>query len=179
MGFWKCFIYLAMVGVVGFVLGRVLPKDWFPWERLPWKSCAFERNGEIYHKIGIRYWHNRIPDMSRILPGLMPPKKITKKPDMDTLVIMLRETCVAELIHVLLCLSGVYCIVLWAGAGGLVIAVLNVLGNLPFILVQRYNRPRLAKLLKRCKRGMDTEMKIQWGGNHECIDSQLQYGRRS
>jgi len=86
---------------------------------------------------------------------------------------------VAELIHVLLCLSGVYCIVLLAGAGGLVIAVLNVLGNLPFILVQRYNRPRLAKLLKRCKRGMDTEMKIQWGGNHECIDSQLQYGRRS
>ena len=37
---------------------------------------------------------------------------------------------------------------IWPGAGGVLITVIYiVLGNLPFIIIQRYNRPRLQKLL--------------------------------
>ena len=35
------------------------------------------------------------------------------------------------------------------GAAGTVAAVLYALSNLPFILIQRYNRPRLARLYRR------------------------------
>lgn len=52
----------------------------------------------------------------------------------------------AEMIHVLLSLTGLGCLVIWQGIGGvLVTAVYILLGNLPFILIQRYNRSASAK----------------------------------
>lgn len=37
--------------------------------------------------------------------------------------------------------------IIWSGVGGVCITIIYiVLGNLPFIVVQRYNRPRLQKL---------------------------------
>ena len=63
---------------------------------------------------------------------------------------MICETCIAELIHALLCLSGLYCLKLWPGAGGIIAAIVYILlFNLPFILIQRYNRPRLIRLQQR------------------------------
>ena len=52
----------------------------------------------------------------------------------------------AECIHLLLPLAGLYCLRLWPGAGGVIVALLYFLGNLPFVLIQRYNRPRLQRL---------------------------------
>ena len=61
---------------------------------------------------------------------------------------MIEETCVAEFIHFLLILLGFYALRLWPGTGGAVFtAVYILLGNLPFLIIQRYNRPRLQKLL--------------------------------
>ena len=42
-----------------------------------------------------------------------------------------------------------HCLTLWPTVGGLAVVCLNILGNLPFILIQRYNRPRLARLLEK------------------------------
>ena len=38
----------------------------------------------------------------------------------------------------------------WKNKVGVYLWVLCILGNLPFILIQRYNRPRLKRLLRRC-----------------------------
>lgn len=149
VGFVRCIVYLALLGAVCFILGRLLPKSRFRWDRFPYKSAPWERGGAAYHRLGIRCWQSRIPDMSRILPGVMPAKKMTGRMDAGALAVMLRETCVAELIHVILCIGGFYCVRLWPGPGGWVASVLYCVGNLPFVLVQRYNRPRLAKLLQR------------------------------
>ena len=63
------------------------------------------------------------------------------------------ETCVAELTHALLCIAGLALLWLWPGTGGIVLFALYVLlGNIPFILIQRYNRPRLQKLLRAAER---------------------------
>ena len=51
--------------------------------------------------------------------------------------------------HVLLCLAGIALLRLWPGAGGIALFAVYVLpGNVPFILIRRYNRPRLQKLLR-------------------------------
>ena len=63
---------------------------------------------------------------------------------------MIGGTCTAEVIHDLLTLAGLLLLGLWTGAGGVIVYLIYVLfGNLPFILVQRYNRPRLKVLLTR------------------------------
>ena len=148
MRFWRCARYLTLASVVSFFVGRLLPRQWpDPYCGL-WRSFSFEQEGRIYEKLGIRRWQKKVPDMSRILPRMIPPKRLEGR-DLRHLPEMIRETCVAELIHLLLCLSGLYCLHIWPGVGGAFVAALFALGNLPFILVQRYNRPRLKRLLRR------------------------------
>lgn len=146
MGLVKCAVFLCLNGICGFFLGRILPKRWFLPDAWIFRSRGFERHGKIYEKLGIRRWHKRVPDMSRIFPALMPPKNLTgdfsrRLPE------MIRETCVAELIHTLLSLTGLYCLWLWPGWGGVTVSTIHfLLLNLPFILIQRYERPRLIRL---------------------------------
>lgn len=152
MHFLNCILYLALSGIAAFLLGRVLPKHLFHPEAFPYRCLPFEREGKIYEKLHIRSWQNRVPDMSKILPFMMPPKNITAN-FRDRFPEMLRETCVAELIHVLLCLSGFYCLRIWPGLGGAVIAAAFFLGNLPFVMIQRFNRPRLLRAYRKAMKG--------------------------
>lgn len=150
--FLHCIVYLALLGFGSFLAGRILPAKWFRYESYPYKAFAFEKNGKIYESIGIRYWKDRVPDMSKIFPNLMPSKKLAVKKTAQELEIMLVETCVAELIHTLLCVFGFGCVFLWKGAGGVVLSILFLLGNIPFNLIQRYNRPKLLKIWKALKK---------------------------
>ena len=158
MRFIYCLCYAAGLGVVSFVLGRLVPKEWFDYTRFPYRSFAFEKGGKIYEAIGIAKWQSRVPDMSRIFPKLMPAKKIPARPDEQTLLVMIRETCAAEATHTLLMLAGLgvigICPCVW---GVMLYLVYAILGNLIFIIIQRYNRPRLVRLYerKRAKRSKE------------------------
>lgn len=155
MRFWKCFFFLAATGVIGFLAGRMIPKKWVRPENGIFRCFAFEKDGKLYEKLGIRKWHKRVPDMSKILPFMMPAKNLTGDYQ-QRLPVMLQETCVAELTHGLLCVVGLYCLKLWPGAGGWVIYLLYItLFNLPYILIQRYNRPRLMNLYKKLMKKRD------------------------
>jgi len=158
MRFIYCLCYAAGLGVVSFVLGRLVPKEWFDYTRFPYRSFAFEKGGKIYEAIGIAKWQSRVPDMSRIFPKLMPAKKIPARPDEQTLLVMIRETCAAEATHTLLMLAGLGVIVIWPCVWGVMLyLVYAILGNLIFIIIQRYNRPRLVRLYerKRAKRSKE------------------------
>lgn len=155
----KCVIYLAVTGLLSFFLGRLIPPEKMEWYRFPYRLYPAEREGAVYRKIGIHHWQNKVPDMSKVFPKLMPPKKMVAT-DTGSLLRMIQETCTAELTHMLLCLTGLYCIKLWPGAGGWILAILNLLGNMVFILIQRYNRPRLVRLYKR---QIEKEMRLIHG----------------
>ena len=64
----------------------------------------------------------------------------------------MQETCVAELIHWLLLVISPAVLLFAHGPMAVLVAALYGLSNFPFIMIQRYNRPRLRTLLKRCKR---------------------------
>lgn len=150
MGFWRCLVYIIVLGIVSFALGRLLPKKWFHFDRAPFCAFAWERAGRVYTKLGIHHWQSRVPDMSRFFPKLMPAKSLERLPDQTGLLTMIQETCVAEAVHVVLCLFGIACLWLWPGFGGAAVYTVYVLlGNLPFILIQRYNRPRLVRMYRR------------------------------
>ena len=143
----NCFVYAAALGVVAFFLGRLVPKRWLCPDRFPFRTYAWEE--PIWKALRIRRWQAKAPDMSRIFKTLMPAKKLTRQTAAD-LPLMISETCVAELTHGLLCLAGLALPRIWPGAGGITLCVIYILfGNLPFLLIQRYNRPRLQKLLAR------------------------------
>ena len=67
----------------------------------------------------------------------------------ENLPLLIQETCIAEFIHSAEGIAGFYCVSIWPGIGGFVLGMLFMLGNLPFICIQRYNRPRMLKIWKR------------------------------
>lgn len=147
----RCLAYLAMIGASGFLLGRLMPKRLFRAGRFPFRLYAWEQEGKIYNRIGIRRWKEKVPDMSAILPWVMPSKKLPQNPTAEHVERMVQETCVAEWIHGLLCILGFGCVFIWKGFWGWAVSVLYLLGNLPDILIQRYNRPKLVRILEREK----------------------------
>lgn len=146
MEFLRCALYLTALGFLSFLLGRILPKSWINGELFPFRTYATE--DKFYCLIRVRTWQSKLPDMSRVFPALMPPKDLSGN-YRDRLPVMIRETCVAELTHILLAVLGFRCITIWHGAGGVILSVLFCVGNLPFVMIQRYIRPRLIKLAKR------------------------------
>lgn len=152
MEFLFCVCYYALMGVLSFVAGRLIARHNFDYSAPPFRALPFEQDGQIYKRVGVASWQAKVPDMSRVFKKLMPPKKMDSRPDKETLLLMIQETCVAELVHALLCVFGIAAFWIWPGWGGVIAWLLYcLLGNLPFIIIQRYNRPRLIKLLWLCQ----------------------------
>lgn len=147
--FWKCFWFLLCMSGVGFLVGRAMPKRWFKWDRFPYKELKIENGGQIYKKLMVHRWHKHVPDMSRIFKK-MPRKGINGMVKEDTIVLMTQETCIAECTHWVLALLGFSCVFIWPGIGGVIVSLIYLfMGHLPYILIQRYNRPRLVKVLNK------------------------------
>ena len=146
-GFWRCVVYAVVLALAAHPLGQALPRRFHP-ERPPFRPWKWEKNGRIYSRLGIEKWKKLVPDMSRLLPDMvkkeLPGSGAVTAAQADTLV---QETCRAEVVHTASCLLGLAFLRLWPGAGGAaVLAVWVLLANLPFMVIQRYNRPRLVRL---------------------------------
>ena len=148
MGFVNCILYMGFLGVVSYPVGRIISKRDPNPESFLFRERTWELGGKIYEKLHIKSWQARIPDVSQVLHRWMPRKKLHVGFTAETVRMMIRETCTAEVVHGLLNLAGLWLLGFWRGVGGIVMYLIYVLfGNLPFILVQRYNRPRLKMLL--------------------------------
>lgn len=151
MSFLYAVLYIAALGILSHFAGQALPRAHFDAQRFPYRAAAWENGGKFYEKLGIKHWKDRLPDMSRIMPDMV-KKKMTaaKAQGMDVLI---AETCVAECVHWVLVILSLGIFFFWHGVWAVVFwLVYNILGNLPFIIIQRYNRPRLVMLEQRRKR---------------------------
>lgn len=146
-GLVACILYAAVLGAAAFVLGRIVPKHIFNAEKFPFRT--FEREKKLYSALRVKKWQNKLPDMSRVFKRIMPAKRMTAQTLSDILR-MVEETCVAELTHAVLSVLGLGMLWLWPGVGGAIAAAVYILlGNVPYIIIQRYNRPRLMRLAAR------------------------------
>lgn len=144
----KTVIYLAVLGILAHFIGEALPRSSFKPEQAPFACCAWERGGRIYERIAIQKWKDHMPDMSRIMKDMM-PKRIDGRASSDSVYRLAVETCVAESVHWALCALAFGAGVFWTGSGRWLVPAIIIACNLPFILIQRYNRPKLIALSQR------------------------------
>ena len=151
--FWACFIYCASIGILAHYVGLALSNHHhFRIGRFPWRALSWEREGRFWQDtLNVRGWMNSVPDMSRIMSDMV-PKRLDPPVTVEKLDVLIRETCVAEMIHWLLTLFGFGCLLIWKGIGGLILSLMFAFGNLPFVIIQRYNRPSLMRLRNRLLR---------------------------
>lgn len=141
---------VGSVGIPAFFLGEKLPRSMFDPNRYPFKSFKWEDEGRIYEKIGIQVWKTHVPDMSKAISRTF-SKQGNMMRDPAHLNRLVRETCSAEFVHcVLILLSPIFPILM--EEAGLLSMVIYILGNLVFVIIQRYNRPRVQKIIQRIER---------------------------
>ena len=167
-GFLRCVLYLLVLALLAHPLGQAMPRRWFDGERFPYRCYKWEKQGKLYTRIGVDRWKTLVPDMSRILPDMVKKQVTTTAVTAAQAAVLVQETCVAEAVHTASSLLGLVCLGLWPGWGGVLVwLVWFLLGNLPFILIQRYNRPRLLRLRSLLQR------REQRKGSHEHPDTDL------
>lgn len=160
----NCLIYLGIMGLLAFPFGRLLAHCKFDPDRFPFREYSWEDGGRIYEKLfKIKKWKDRVPDVSKMVPGIV-PRKAMKMPGVEELNGMINETCVAELTHLVLIPLGIPILFIIQGWIGTVIFLVDIfMGNLPFAIIQRYNRFRYLKLRSKC----------------ESFDSKREHGNRT
>lgn len=114
-----------------------------------WKVHHFERR--FYVKIGIRRWKDKIPETGGLLVGFS-KSAVADRHDNTYLLKFLKETCYAELMHIISIPCGFLVLLLtlaWDSIPhfiawfGLPVAIVNAVLQLLPIFVQRYVRPFL------------------------------------
>ena len=102
MDWLNSFLYLFLISILAFPLGRMIPREWVHFDRFPFRSFEWENDGRIYHRLDIRGWQNKLPDMSRFGLCNMKVKKLNDNFTAEDVRLLLDETCIAEIVHILL-----------------------------------------------------------------------------
>jgi glycosyl-4,4'-diaponeurosporenoate acyltransferase len=107
---------------------------------------AFEQNGDFWqHHFAVRRWKDRLPEAGAIFGG-MSKRHLRHWKDMGRLAI---ETRRAELVHWSLMACGPLFLFWNPPALGFAMILFAVAANGPCIVIQRFNRYRLLRLLAR------------------------------
>ena len=146
-----CIMWTAFYFSIAFLCTRI-PMEYLAKDRWLFRTRPWEQQGEIYHRLfGVRYWKKRLPSGGKIFGGFdMRSIASYEVPYLERWII---ETRRSELCHWILILPSVL-FFLWnppeVGWGMIVYAILF---NLPMIITQRHNRPRLQALLESVRSG--------------------------
>lgn len=114
----------------------------------------WERSGKFYEKIKIRIWKDRLPEAGKLFKDGFSKKNLKGRSEMER---FLFETKRGELSH---WLQLVPCLLffIWNTPAAAIFNVLYAFAfNSPFILIQRYNRIRLIRVLQKKKAGCISE----------------------
>jgi glycosyl-4,4'-diaponeurosporenoate acyltransferase len=142
-------IDIALLAVWGSLVGYAfhrMPPRWFARDNAVTRLRRWERDGRFWQEtLRVRRWKDRVPDAGALFKGGQ--RKRTPTRDLDALARLAIETRRAEFVHlVVLVITPLFFLwnPLWLA---LVMVTYNLVANVPFVVIQRYNRPRLMRLL--------------------------------
>jgi glycosyl-4,4'-diaponeurosporenoate acyltransferase len=127
-------------------IGHFNPDDsWY-------QTKSWERDGEIYQRIFyVKNWKKLIPSGGALYPNTYEIKHLTDL-SIENVRIWIKESCRSEFCHFVMIVPG-FLFYLWNNVEtGTWMVVYAILNNLEPIVMQRYNRPRVRKVLARLER---------------------------
>ncbi len=141
-----------IIGALSAICGNFIPRKYINYDKFPFKQYKFEMEGSLYRFFKIDNWKLKLPDISEYITSVF-PKTVDAdllKRDEKYFVRFAKETCVSELVHfILIFISPLYIFLNWDLSWGIGVMLIDIVANIPFIMIQRYNRPRLVRIAKR------------------------------
>lgn len=140
------FIFI-LFSIINTVLSLKIPAVFLGFKKWLFKERAWEEGGIVYQRVfKVKNWKNKSPELSDIIKTIFTRKRIEIY-DKDYLHKYLIESCRAELTHWGIIFSS-FLFVLWSSVPRTsVMIIIALVLNLPYVIIQRYNRPRIINLL--------------------------------
>lgn len=140
---------VIIIGIISGLLIAAIPAQVFtPHKHSTYHEFKFEQGGKFYEKhFKISLWKDKVPQFSEIVHKGFSKDHLTgvSKKYLGRFYL---ETIRAEFCHrVLILIAPVFYHLNTNHTWGIVSTILFALGNLPFIMIQRYNRPRIKKIM--------------------------------
>lgn len=137
---------------------KLIPGKYFNYNSKLFHVFHFERG--FYEKLRIKKWKDKVPELGNI--GGFRKNHIEKPKDENYLQRYLHENCQAEVIHGTSAVWGFIALVFipskYLLIAALPISILNALLHILPVLIQRYMRPRLIKILNRVSTEYDNQL---------------------
>lgn len=137
------FISLAMTFIC-----EKLPKKLYDYKRWLFKERCWENSGRIYEELfKVKCWKAKLPEISDFMRWRFNKKHLAET-NSNYLLIFLRESCKAEFTHWVIIIATLVFNFWNDFFASLLMFLLAFILNFPYIIIQRYNRPRLLRLLR-------------------------------
>lgn len=152
-----CFAGWFVFQVCAALIALRIPDRLLSPDRFPYRMFKWEKGGRFYLHLGVHRWKRLLPDGAAVTKGGYRKKSLNDY-SQGNLERFLIESCRAELTH-LLAIVPFWVFGLIAPPSILVFMLIYALAvNLPCMMAQRYNRPRIiymkAMLAKRERKNM-------------------------
>ena len=145
-------VAVILLDAIVAIITRALPKDWLS----PFSSAfsVSKKERKFLDKLKVKAWKDKIPEMGRFLCDF-DKTKVQDNPTSDYVLTFLHETTMAEAMHFMSIFAGFLLLLIPipnAQISILFVVLVNALLQIPPVLVQRYNRPKLMAYYTRLKR---------------------------
>lgn len=156
------FAVILLPSLVCWIVIRLLPKKWFDGSAKVYRVSKSET--KFLTNIKIKSWKDKIPNLAKI----MYRNALENVDPKDTTFIkkLISESCYAESLHIACIITAVIALFCTITTKlfltmTLPIAVVFVIYNIPSILVQRFNRPRMQKQLEFIEKTKNKAQKVE------------------
>lgn len=144
------FLLMITWHLVILIICMSLPRSFFePTKRL-YLTRKWEKNGNLYVKtLKIKKWKDCLPQF--VAKGGFSKKHLPSSKDFDEnyIHVFISETCRAEWNHLMCSMYFIISFLINSIQNAIIFSLIPIFCNLPFLIIQRYNRIRLLKLEKR------------------------------
>lgn len=142
-------LVLILISIALTFICEIVPTQLYNYKRWLFRERSWEKGGRIYECLfRVKRWKSKLPDISDFLKWRFSKKHLNAL-NGRYLHIFVIESCKAEFTHWMIIFSSML-FGFWADMlNALAIFLTACLLNLPYIIIQRYNRPRLIKLLEK------------------------------
>lgn len=145
--------------IIPWLVRFLVPKRLFDENIWIFKERGFESS--FYRKIKVSKWKSKLPDAEKLIH--FQRSSLPRNIDEAYINRFISECCIAELGHLAVGISGFSSLIfpvffpkslqLMVGIIFFVISTIDLFAQLLFIIIQRYNRPRLIRLKKLYRNG--------------------------
>ena len=151
-----CIINKLTISLVIFLISTIaisylstkLPDKYYSYKHWIFKERNWEKQGRFYQKVfKVKLWKHRVPELADFIKTVF-PKKFISEFNSEFLSKYLIESCKAELTHWCIIFSSALFLVYADTSTFIFMFLLASMFNIPFIIIQRYNRPRIIWILK-------------------------------